>query len=219
MQVLRFSSHEKKGNFTPSIFPPSRLIAIFHPKWPSAFPPPRSISVSLYWILTKSRGWGTFGSPIRMSLRTSIGMRWSPNGWDFIKPLPLSNEFSSTRRYTILLAAIHRRRRSCAPPSSRRDITGRTEITFRPAARRCSYYFNGECCYSGTNDPKRFVVIRVSTTLNNPYFLFFLSSFLFQRRSNGHRAATLRREANTDCVPRSFGSQVSQSARWHAIGF
>ena len=56
------------------------------------------------------------------------------------------------------------------------------------------------------------------TPLHNPYFLFLLSSFLFQRCSNGHRAATLRREANTDCVPCSFGSQVSQSARWHAKG-
>ena len=57
------------------------------------------------------------------------------------------------------------------------------------------------------------------TPLLNPYFLFLLSSFLFQRCSNGHRAATLRREANTDCVPCSFGSQVSQSASWHARYF
>ena len=131
-----FRATKKKATSHRAFFPPSRLIAIFHPKWPSAFPPPRSISVSLYWILTKSRGWGTFGSPIRMSLRTSIGMRWSPNGWDFIKPLPLSNEFSSTRRYTILLAAIHRRRRSCAPPH--RDGTSPDERRSHFGQRRAA---------------------------------------------------------------------------------
>ena len=92
-----FRVTKKKATSHRAFFSPPGLIAIFHPKWPSAFPPPRSISVSPYWILTKSRGWGTFGSPIRMSLRTSIGMRWSPDGGDFIKPLPSSNEFSTTR--------------------------------------------------------------------------------------------------------------------------
>ena len=180
--MLRFSSDEKTsqqvGFFLTShraFFPPPRLIAIFHPKWPSAFPPPTLISVSPYWILTKSRGWGTFGSPIRMSLRTSIGMRWSPNGGDFIKPLPSSNEFSSTRRYTILLASPHRRRRSCAPPHRDGTSSDGRRLYFgqRRAAR--AIRFRGKCCYSLTNDSSSFVSLHVYIT--HIFCFFYPPSF------------------------------------------
>ena len=112
-----FRTTKKKATSPRALSPPPRLIAIFHPKWPSAFPPPRSISVSPYWILTKSRGWGTFGSPIRMSLRTSIGLIWSLHGgggWH--KTISLLNGHSKPWRRTIVLASFRRRRRSCTPP-------------------------------------------------------------------------------------------------------
>ena len=82
--LKRSRQTKKKSTSHWAIFHPQRLIAIFPPKWPSAFQPPRSISVKQYWIPPKSRGWGTFGSPIRMSLRTLIGLRWSPPGGDGI---------------------------------------------------------------------------------------------------------------------------------------
>ena len=142
----------KKGNFTPSFFSPPRLrrlIAIFHPKWPSAFPPPRSISVSQYWILTKSRGRGTFGSPIRMSLRTSIGLRLSPDGGDLIKRLHHRTVFSTTayHRSCILLASLHCRRRSCAPPHRDRTSSDGRRLQFGQRRAATAIRFNGKCCF------------------------------------------------------------------------
>ena len=200
--MLCFARHEKKQLHTERFFTPHASSPFFiknGQKWPSAFPPPRSISVSQYWILTKSRGRGTFGSPIRMSLRTSIGLRLSPDGGNLIKRLHHRTVFSTTayHRSRILLASLHRRRRSCAPPHRDGTSSDGRRLQFGQRRAATAIRFNGKCCYSITNDPNRFVVVRASTPLHNPYFLFLLSSFLFQRRSNGHRAAVLRREATT----------------------
>ena len=122
-----------------------------------------------------------------------------PRRGDLIKRLHHRTVFSTTayHRSRILLASLHRRRRSCAPPHRDGTSSDGRRLQFGQRRAATAIRFNGKCCYSITNDPNRFVVVCLSTPLHNPYFLFLLSSFLFQRRSNGHRAAALRREATT----------------------
>ena len=86
-----FFESPKKVNFTSSAFHPQHRIAIFHLKWMSASPPPRSISVDQHTGSYQNPGAGGHSDhPSECHyVWTSMGLRWSPRGGDGIIPLPL----------------------------------------------------------------------------------------------------------------------------------
>jgi len=119
---------------------------------------------------------------------------------------PLNGKTKPWRR-TIVLAAFHRRRHSYAPTIATGHRRTDRDCILASVVPLSLFVLTGKRCQSTTR------IIIISCLFNSdPYFLFLLSSSLFQRRSNGHLGAALRQGINADCPLHSFGLQVSQSA-------
>ena len=166
--VLRVT---KKGNFTPSAFSSPTPHRHFSSKMAVRLPTPK---VDLSKSILNSTEIPGLGDILITHPDVTTDFDWPEmvpwRGRGFHKTLASLNGHLKRWRRTIVLASLHWRRRSYVPsPPSRRNIIGRTETVFRPAARRYVFVFNGKCCYSATNDPSS---SSVSAALTHTFCFF-----------------------------------------------
>ena len=93
-----------------------------------------------------------------------------PRRGGFHKTVAIVERVFRRQRYTIVLAAIHRRRRSCAPPHRDGTSSDGRRLHFGQRRAAVAIRFNGKHCYSATNDPSS---SRVATTLTHTFCFFY----------------------------------------------